>query len=244
MIGDLDVREVLQTVRAPTLVLHRTGNRWWDVRGARWMAERIEGAEFVELPGVDNYWWAGDADAIIDEIERFLLGARRSVPSDRELATIMFTDIVDSTGLATRLGDAAWRTQLDAHDRVLRREVERYGGHVIKNLGDGFLLTFDGPARAIRAADALRAAVAATGLTLRIAIHTGEVERRGDDIGGVAVHLAARVLQAAEPGEILTTGVVRGLVAGSGLRFVDRGRRRLRGLEEEWDLHRVEGLPA
>ena len=197
--------------------------------------------ELVVLDGKDNYWWAGDADVVVDAVERFLLGERRSAPAQRELATIVFTDIVESTQRASAVGDRAWRSVLDAHDSVTRREVERHGGHVLKHLGDGMLLTFDGPARAIRGGGALRTELANLDLEIRAAVHTGEVERRADgDIGGVAVHLAARVLGLAGPGEVLVTGVVKGLVAGSDLRFDERGRHRLKGIDDEWDVHAVQ----
>lgn len=239
MLGGIDVRGFASAVPVPTLVVHRQGNRWWEIGHARWLTEAIQGAELVELPGVDNYWWAGDADAVVDAVERFLLGERRSAPSQRELATIVFTDIVDSTRRASELGDGAWRSVLDAHDSVTARVVARHEGRIVKHLGDGLLLTFDGPARAIHAVRALRAELERFDIEIRAAVHTGEVERRGDDIGGVAVHLAARVMALAEPGEVLTTGVVKGLVAGSDLRFVDRGRHHLRGLDDEWELYGV-----
>ncbi|MEM9034732.1 MAG: adenylate/guanylate cyclase domain-containing protein [Actinomycetota bacterium] len=241
MLGGLDVRRFAAAVRVPSLIVHREDNRWWEVGHARWMADTIPDAELVVLPGADNYWWAGDADAVVDAIESFLVGERRSLPAERELATIVFTDIVDSTQTASDLGDEAWRAVLDAHDAVTERIVARYEGRVVKHLGDGLLLTFDGPARAVRAVRSLRDELATLDVTIRAAVHTGEVERRGDDIGGVAVHLAARVMALAGPGETVVTGVVKGLVAGSDLRFGDRGRHRLKGLDDEWDLYVVEG---
>ncbi len=239
MIGQLDVRRIVGSVRAPTLVLHRRDNRWWPLDGARWLADALPAGRLVELDGADNYWWSGDADRVVDEIERFLHGDRISQPSHRELVTIMFTDLVDSTATASALGDAAWRRVLDAHDRSTRELVERHGGTVVKNLGDGFLLWFDGPAAAIRAAVAFQELVGRSDLGARVAIHTGEAERRGDDLSGIAVHLAARAVAEARPGEVLATGVVRGLVAGSGIRFAERGRHRFKGIPDAWDLYAV-----
>lgn len=239
MLGDIDVRHIVSSVRCPTLVLHRTGNAWWPIEGARWLAQRIESAQLVELAGADNYWWSGDADRVVDEIERFLLGTHTSRPSERELLTVMFTDIVDSTATATRLGDTRWRTVLDQHDAVTISEIERHGGTALKNLGDGYLIKFDGPAVAIRAAFDLRDALRRSNVQLRIAIHTGEVERRAGDISGVAVHLASRMLTVAEPDDIVVSGVVRGLVAGSGITFEPRGVHEFKGLPDRWELHRV-----
>lgn len=241
MIGQVDVRHILPAVQAPTLVLHREGNSWWPIGGARWMADQMAAASFVELAGTDNYWWSGDADAVVDEIEQFLLGERVSEQSQRELATMVFTDVVDSTQRTSEVGDSEWRKLLDVHDTTIMTEVERYGGTVIKNLGDGFFLSFDGPAAAIMACIDLRNAIQRLGLPLRIAIHTGEVERRSGDLTGLAVNLTSRLLGVAEPGEIIVSGVVRGLVAGSGIRFSDRGLHRFRGIPDEWDAHRVEG---
>jgi class 3 adenylate cyclase len=241
MIGQLDVRHVLPAVQAPTLVLHRRGNGWWSVDGARWMAESMPRATFVELDGADNLWWSGDADRVVDEIEQFVLGERTSQPSQRQLVTVVFTDVVDSTGHAVRVGDDRWRQLLDGHDAVTVAEARRHGGTVVKQLGDGFLLRFDGPAAAIRAAVDIRRELGPLGLTSRLAVHTGEAVVRGEDLSGVAVHIAARVLALARPGEILATGVVRGLVAGSTIAFADRGRHRLKGIPDEWDVYAVIG---
>lgn len=241
MIGQLDVRSIVPSVQAPTLVVHRAGNRWWSIEAARWLAQSLPAGRLVELDGSDNYWWSGDADAVVDEIERFLLGDRVSQPSERELVTIMFTDLVDSTATASALGDGAWRTVLDQHDRLTNELVERHGGTAVKNLGDGFLIRFDGPAAAIRAARTFQDEVGRHGLAARVAIHTGEAERRGDDLSGIAVHLAARVLGQTQPGEIIVTGVVKGLVAGSDTRFESRGRHRFKGMTDDWDLFAVIG---
>jgi class 3 adenylate cyclase len=239
MLGQLDVRQILSTVAAPTLVMHRRENRWWDIGAARWMASQVPGASFVELDGSDNYWWAGDADRIVDEIEQFLLGERTSRQSSRQLATMMFTDVVDSTSRASELGDARWRTLLEAHDATTVAEAARHGGNVVKNLGDGYLLTFEGPGAAIAAGRSIQAAVARIGLGVRIAVHTGEVERRGGDITGVAVNLASRMMGVAAAGDMVVSGTVRGLVAGSGITFEHRGQHQFKGIQEIWDVYCV-----
>ncbi|MEL7207741.1 MAG: adenylate/guanylate cyclase domain-containing protein, partial [Actinomycetota bacterium] len=239
MIGQIDVRHIVSSIMAPTLIVHRQANRWWPIGGARWLADRLPQASLVELDGNDNYWWAGDADKVVDEIEQCLLGERVSATSHRRLATMAFTDVVDSTRTASDIGDQAWRELLDAHDATTVAEVERHGGTVVKNLGDGFLLTFDGPAAAIRACLDLRHALDRQGLPVRIAIHTGEVERRGDDLTGVGVNLTARMLGVAGGGDVVVSGVVRGLVAGSGLRFDDRGSHCFKGIPDAWDVHAV-----
>ncbi|MEM9561328.1 MAG: adenylate/guanylate cyclase domain-containing protein [Actinomycetota bacterium] len=241
MLGELDVRHIAPSVHAPTLILHRRDNSWWPLGGARWLAQQIEGAELVELDGADNYWWSGDADLIVDHIERFLLGDHVPRASPRELVTIMFTDLVDSTATASDLGDSRWRELLDRHDSLTVEAIQRQGGRPLKNLGDGFLVQFDGPAAAIRAAQQLRRELTASDLPIRIAIHTGEVERRGDDISGIAVHLAARLLEVAGPGEIVVSDVIRGLVAGSPIRFEPRGVHEFKGLPERWGVHEVIG---
>lgn len=239
MLADLDVRHIAPSVQVPTQVIHRSDNRWWPVEGARWLADQIPNAEFVELAGTDNYWWAGDADPIIDHLERFLLGTDAAPTGHRELITMMFTDIVDSTATATRLGDTRWRTMLDRHDSVALNEIRRHGGLPLKNLGDGYLVQFDGPAAAIRAANDLHDTLGRGDLRIRIAIHTGEVERRGDDISGVAVHLASRMLEATDVGETLVSSVVRGLVAGSPIAFEPRGPHEFKGIPEHWDMFAV-----
>ena len=239
MLGQIDVRKVVRSIRAPTLIVHRVDNGWWPIEGARWLADELPNAQLVELPGADNLWWSGDADRVIDEIERFLPGAQVSRPSERELVTIVFTDLVDSTRQASALGDSRWRALLDGHDEVTVAATERHGGTVVKHTGDGYLLRFDGPAVAIRAAEELQSDVERLGLRVRIAIHTGEAEKRGDDLSGVAVHLAARVLGIAEAGDVLVTGVVKGLVAGSRIDFDDRGRHSFKGLDDSWEVWAV-----
>ncbi|MGI9616895.1 MAG: adenylate/guanylate cyclase domain-containing protein, partial [Acidimicrobiales bacterium] len=239
MLGEVDVRHIAPAVQAPTLLIHRRENAWWPIEGARWLAEQIPDATLTELDGSDNYWWSGPADAVVDDIEQFLLGAPSSVASHRELMTIMFTDIVDSTAIATRLGDAGWRALLDQHDRITLNETSRHGGTPIKNLGDGFLVHLAGPASAIEAASDLHRAVQRAGLQIRAAIHTGEIERRGQDISGVAVHIASRMLEIAKPGETIVSSVVKGLVAGSSIEFVPRGAHELKGIPDPWQLYSV-----
>lgn len=232
----IDVRDVLPAIRVPTLVLHRTGDRFVPLALGRQLAERIPGARLVELPGADHLYFAGEMDAVLDEIEEFLTGARSVADDTRVLATVLFTDIVGSTEHATRLGDARWRDLLEQHDAFTRRQLARFRGRAVKTTGDGVVAVFDGPARALRCAGALAAGVRNLGLEIRAGIHSGECEMRGDDVAGVAVHIAARVGQLAQPGEVLCTGTVRDLVAGSGLEFAPRGSRVLRGVPGEWAL--------
>jgi pimeloyl-ACP methyl ester carboxylesterase len=241
MFLDLDVRHVLPTLRTPTLVLHRRGDRVVNWRAGRWMAEQIPGARFVELAGQDHLPWAGDSDAIVEEIREFLTGVRVSAEPDRVLATVMFTDVVRSTERAAELGDRQWRDALDAHDEAVRRELRAFRGHEVKTTGDGFLATFDGPARAIRAAAAIVAAAATLQMEVRVGLHTGEIEMRGDDIGGLAVHIAQRVSALAQPSEILVSSTVKDLVAGSGIEFESRGEHMLKGVPDSWRLFAVTG---
>lgn len=239
MLGEVDVRHIAPAVQAPTLILHRRDNSWWPLDGARWLARNVPNASMVELDGSDNYWWSGAADEVVDHVEQFLLGAPAASTTHRELMTIAFTDIVESTSTASRLGDNQWRALLEQHDRVTLNEISRHGGRPIKNLGDGFLIHFSGPASAIRAAADLHTTLERAGLQIRVAIHTGEIERRGDDISGVAVHLASRMLDVAEPGETIASAVIKGLVAGSGIAFEPRGTHELKGIADPWELHRV-----
>lgn len=233
----IDVRNILTVIRVPTLVLHRTGDERVRVEFGRYIAERIPGAKYVELPGVDHAPLAGDYERLLDEIEEFLTGSRHEVEPDRVLATVLFTDIVDSTRRAAELGDRGWRSLLDRHDEAVRQQFARFRGREVKNLGDGFLATFDGPARAVRCAAAIAQGVQPLGIAVRSGLHTGEIELKRDDIGGIAVHIAARVADLAQPGESLVSSTVRDLVAGSGLRFADRGFHALRGLPEEAHLY-------
>jgi pimeloyl-ACP methyl ester carboxylesterase len=236
---DIDVRDVLPTITVPTLVLHRRGDRVVNWRAAKWMAEQIPGAKYVELAGRDHLPWAGDADAVIEEIREFLTGVRAGPETDRVLATVMFTDVVGSTERVVALGDRKWKDALELHDRTVRRQLDVFRGHEIKTMGDGFLATFDGPARAIHCGRAIRDAAAELGMNERVGLHTGEVEVRGDDIGGVAVHIGQRVSALAQPSEILVSSTVKDLVAGSGIAFADRGEHELKGVPDRWRLYAV-----
>jgi class 3 adenylate cyclase len=240
MNGEIDVRHVLPVIRVPTLILHRLGDRLTSIDQARVIARGIAGAKLVELPGIDHHPTAGDADAIVDEIEEFLTGVRHGPEPDRVLATVLFTDIVGATEKAAALGDRRWRDLLEGHHDLVRHQLGRFRGREIDTAGDGFLATFDGPARAIRCARAVSDGVRALGLEVRAGLHTGEVEMLGDKVSGLAVHIGARVAAAAGPGEVLVSSTVKDLVAGSGLRFQDRGVRTLKGVPGEWQLFAVE----
>jgi class 3 adenylate cyclase len=238
--ADLDARHVLPTITAPTLVLHRTGDRMVPVGAGRALAAAIPNATLVELPG-NAHLPVADPDQIIDEVEEFLTGHRAERPPDRMLATVMFTDIVDSTARAAALGDQDWRRLIRRHDDLLRREIERYRGRPVKTLGDGFLATFDGPARASYCASAARDAVRTLGLEIRAGLHTGEVEIMDGDVAGMAVNIGARVNAVASAGEVLVSRTVTDLVAGSGIVFQDRGTHALKGVPGEWQLYAVAG---
>ena len=239
IVAALDIRHLLPLVRVPTLVIHCTGDRLSPVRQGRYLASHIAGAKYVEVDSADHLYWIESGDRIADEIEEFITGHRSSVPADRVLATVLFTDIVDSTSLASRLGDRRWRVLLDEHDRLLRREVDRHGGRYVESTGDGALATFDGPSRAIDCALELCEAVRILGLEIRAGLHTGEVEVRAENIGGIAVHVAARVAALAGPAEVLASRTVRDLVAGSPIRFHDHGVHSLKGISEDWRLYAV-----
>jgi pimeloyl-ACP methyl ester carboxylesterase len=241
MNDEMDVRHVLPAIRVPTLILHSVGDRALDVRGSRYMADRIAGARLVELPGSDHVPWGEDADAIVDEIEEFLTGVRHGPEPDRVLATILFTDIVGSTEHAAALGDRRWRDLLEGHRDLVRRELGRFRGREIDTAGDGFLATFDGPARGVRCARAVTDGVRALGLEVRAGLHTGEVEILGARVSGLAVHIGARIAAAAGPGEVLVSSTVKDLVAGSGLHFQDRGVQTLKGVPGEWHIYAVAG---
>ena len=231
-----DVRPAVDSIQAPTLLLHRRGDR--HVRGghARYLAERIPRGRLVELDGDDDVWFAGDADRVLDEIESFVTGARAATPTNRVLSTVLFTDIVGSTERAEALGDEAWTTALDAHNRVVDTHVASARGEVIKFTGDGALATFDGPARAINCACAIRDAVQDLGLNIRAGLHTGEVEMIDRDVHGIAVHIAARIMALAGPGEVLVSGAIPPLVLGSRIAFDDRGNHELRGVRDPWPV--------
>jgi class 3 adenylate cyclase/alpha-beta hydrolase superfamily lysophospholipase len=237
---EMDVRPVLPTIAVPTLVLHRKDDALIHVGCGRYLAEHIPGAKYVELTGRNHFWWTGDTDAILDEVEEFVTGTRREREPDRALATVLFTDIVGSTERAAELGDRRWRDLLATHDSLVRRALSRYDGREVKTIGDGFLATFDGPARAVRAARTIRDDVRTCGLEVRAGLHTGECELMNGDVGGMAVHIGARVVAKAGPGEVLVSGTVKDLVVGSELRFAERGPIALRGVPGEWRLYAVE----
>lgn len=241
MNSEIDARHILPAIRTPTLILHRVGDARVTIDAGRYLAEHIPGAKFIELPGTNHIPFGEPrvVDRICDEIEEFLTGSRHEIEPDRVLATVLFTDIAGSTERAVALGDRQWRALLDRHDQAVREQFARFRGHEVKNLGDGFLATFDGPARAVRCATAISQSVEPLGISVRSGLHTGEIELKRDDIGGIAVHIAARVADLAQPGESLVSSTVRDLVAGSGLRFADRGLHALRGLPEQVHLYTV-----
>jgi class 3 adenylate cyclase len=236
MNGQIDLRPVLPAIRVPTLILHRSGDRDSSVEEGRYLAARIPGARFVELRGIDHLPWVGDQDAVLDEVEEFLTGVRQGPEPDRVLATVLFTDIVSSTERAAELGDHGWRHLLESYYGVVRRELARFRGREIDTAGDGFLATFDGPARGIRCACTTRDAVRTLGIQIRAGLHTGECEVMGDKLVGIAVHIGARVAARAEPGEVLVSSTVKDLVAGSGIDFVERGIHPLKGVPGQWRL--------
>ena len=236
MFLDIDVRAILPTIHVPTLVLHRRGDRVVNRRAGEELAQRIPDARYVEFPGIDHVPWAGNSEDVLGEIEEFLTGVRTVPEPDRVLATVMFTDIVGSTERAAELGDAQWGEVLATHQAAVRRELERFRGREVKTLGDGCLATFDGPARAIRCGQAIVEEARSHGLEVRVGLHCGEVELVEDDVGGIAVHIAARVGAIAAPGEVLVSSTVKDLVAGSEIPFADRGTKQLKGVPDEWRL--------
>jgi len=240
MIADIDVRHVLPVIRVPTLIIHNAGDHTVPVENSRYMAERIPGAKYVELSGVDHLPYAGNSEMILDEIEEFLTGVRRGPEPDRVLTTLLFTDIVDATGKVIELGDRRWRNLLEAHNTLVREQLVHFRGREIDTAGDGFLAAFDGPARGVRAASAIVAGVKQLGLEVRAGLHTGECEVSGSKLTGVAVHVGARIAAIAKGGEVLVSNTVKDLVAGSGLKFVDRGLHSLKGVPGESRLFAVE----
>jgi pimeloyl-ACP methyl ester carboxylesterase len=240
MNSDIDIRHILPAIRVPTLIVHNAGDPLIASGASRYMAERIPEAKFVELPGLDHLPWVGNADAILDEVEDFLTGMRRGPDPDRILATVMFTDIVESTRKAAELGDHRWRDVLTAFQDLARDHVARFRGREIDTAGDGPLAAFDGPARAVRAATAVSADVRRLGLEVRAGLHTGECEIMGAKLGGVAVHIGARIAGLAKEGEVLVSSTVRDLVAGSGLKFADRGQHALKGVPGDWHIFAVD----
>jgi class 3 adenylate cyclase/alpha-beta hydrolase superfamily lysophospholipase len=238
---DIDVRPALSLVHAPTLVFHRVGDRMVPFVHGQYVAEHIDGARLVKLPGDDHFWWTEDLDLILDEAEEFLTGARSEPEPARVLASVLFTDIVDSTKRAADLGDREWRMLLDRHDALAERQVARHGGRLVKATGDGILATFDGPARSVRCARAISDGVLALGIEVRAGLHTGEVELRGDDIAGLGVNIASRIEALAKPGEVLVSRTVTDIVVGSGLGFDDRGEHTLKGVPGRWHLFAARG---
>ncbi len=233
---EIDIRHVLPAIHVPALVVHRTGDRSVNVEEGRWMAQQIPGARFAEVSGEDHMPWVGDQDSILDEIQEFLTGERPEREPDRILATVLVTDIVGSTRLAARLGDRAWSDLLTRHHAIVRKELEWFRGREVDTAGDGFLATFDGPARAVGCACRIRAALLPLGIEVRAGLHTGEIETAGDKVRGIAVHTGARIASAAQPGEILVSSTVKDLVSGSGLQFVDRGVHALKDMPRAWQL--------
>ncbi|MEH2512809.1 class 3 adenylate cyclase [Nitrobacteraceae bacterium AZCC 1564] len=236
---EIDVRHILPVTRVPTLIVHRAGDRVIDLKHARYMASHIPGAKLVELPGEDHMPWFGDQATVLDEVEQFLTGRRHAYEPDRVLATVLFADIVDSTAQAAALGDSSWRELRNAFYARIRRVLEQYRGREINTSGDGLLAAFDGPARAVRCATAIRDTVRSLNLEVRCGLHTGECEVVGNDIAGIAVHTGARVAELAAPGEVLVSQTVCDLVAGSGLAFEDGGTYKLKGVPNEWRLFRA-----
>jgi len=236
---DLDIRHVLPAIHVPTLVMNRVHQPFLPIEVGRHLAENIEGARFVEIPGADVWSSTSNSEFILENIQEFVTGVKPAVDIDRVLATVLFTDIVGSTTRAVDLGDRRWKELLDRHDEITRAQVQRFGGRVVKTTGDGALATFDSPGRAIKAATELGTLLRGTGINIRAGLHTGEVERRGDDVGGIAVHIGARVMGEAGPGEVLCSRTVRDLVVGSGLEFVDRGTHALKGVPDDWQLFAV-----
>jgi len=221
-------------------VYHRSGDSYIHAALGRYLADRIPGARYVELEGDDHLWWAGDTDQLLDSVEEFFTGAPPAHAADRMLATVLFTDIVDSTATAAALGDRRWRDVLDSHDDLVRRQLSRFAGREVKTTGDGFLALFDAPSQAVRCAEAVVAGARPLGLAVRAGVHAGEVERRGEDVGGVGVHLGQRVAALAGPDEVLVSSTVKDLVVGSDIAFVDRGNHTLKGIPGEWRLFAVD----
>jgi class 3 adenylate cyclase len=241
MNSQIDISDIVPTIRVPTLVIHRTEDVTINVEGGRFLAEHIPGARYIELPGKDHIPFVGpNAGEIADAIQEFLTGSRAPIEVDRVLATVLFTDIVGSTEKAAVLGDSRWRKLLEDHHVTIRRNLSRFRGREIKTTGDGVLATFDGPARGVRCACAIAEEVQPLGIDIRAGLHTGECEVIGDDVGGIAVHIGARVASLAGASEVLVSRTVKDLVAGSGLRFVDRGSQTLKGVPGEWQIYAVE----
>jgi class 3 adenylate cyclase/pimeloyl-ACP methyl ester carboxylesterase len=239
LVAEVDVRAVLPTIRVPTLVVQHADDRFFQCASGKYIADHIPDAKYVELPGRNAWHIVEPWRASFQEIAKFLTGHQAEVADDRVLATVLFTDIVDSTRKAAEIGDRDWHALLDAHDAVVRAQLSRFRGREVNTLGDGFLATFDGPQRAIRCAMAIREAVQSIGIEVRAGLHTGECEVRGDDIGGIGVHIGARVSAMAGPNEVLVSSTLRDLVIGSGLEFEERGTHELKGVPGDWHLFAV-----
>jgi class 3 adenylate cyclase len=236
---DVDVRTVLPSISVPTLVLHRRGDRWHPLEEAQYLADHIPGAKLVVLPGDDHIPWWGDQEPLMGEIQEFLTGTRNTPPTERVLLTVLVTDIVQSTEKLAALGDAKWKDLLQTHDAVVRRELKNFDGQEINTTGDGFVLAFTGPTRAIQCAKVIMQELSRRGLVMRAGLHTGECERRGTDLSGLAVHIAARISSNAPSNSILVSSTVKDLVVGSGIGFAERGARSLKGVPGEWSLFAV-----
>jgi class 3 adenylate cyclase len=240
-INGLDIRAVLPAIQVPTLILHRRGDRLVDVANGRYLAAHIAGARYLELPGDDHIWFAGDADSLLDEIEEFVTGSRGTHDPDRVLATVMFTDIVSSTEHAARLGDRRWHDLISDHDELVSRQISVYRGRTIRSTGDGVFASFDGPARAIRCALSVVDAAQTLDVDIRAGLHTGECQLAGNDLAGVTVHIGARIADLAQPSQVLVSGTVRDLVVGSNIGFQYQGVQSLQGVPGEWRLFKVDG---
>lgn len=238
---DDDVRDLLKAVSVPTLVIQRSGDTYREAGQGKYIADGIPGAHYVEVPGRDHLPYVGDSDEIVDEIEEFLTGTRSGAELDRVLATVLFTDIVDSTGKAAELGDSRWQRVLSGYNQIINLQLTKHRGRLIGTAGDGALALFDGPARAIRCALAIRDSVHDLGLRIRAGLHTGEVKVGGDDISGLAVHIGARIAALAGPDEVLASRTVKDLVAGSGIAFLEQGIQELKGVPDRWELFSVSG---
>src|SRR3954462_638788 len=239
MFIDIDVRDVVPNVHTPTLILHRLHDRLVNVRNGRWLAEHMPNARLFELPGDDHILWYEHPELAFAEVQEFLTGTHYTPEPERRLATVMFTDIVDSTRTASQFGDHRWREVLERHQGTVRSALRRFDGREVKSIGDGFLATFDGPARAIHCARAILDSSEELGIRVRAGLHTGECEVMGDDIGGMAVHIAARVSALAGPGEVLVSRTVKDLVVGSDIQFADRGAHTLKGISDTWQRYAV-----
>lgn len=239
VLTEIDVRRVLPTIHVPTLILHRTGDRVVPIESSRYLAANIPGARFIELPGADHFWFAGDTEGMADEIEEFLTGMRGRVEPDRVLGTLLFTDIVGSTERAAEMGNQRWADLIQTHFQVLRRDLERFRGKEIVTTGDGIFATFDGPARAVRCGCAMRETVRQLGIEIRVGLHTGEYELVGTEIAGVAINIASRVMSKAGASEVWVSSTVKDLLAGSGIEFAERGTHELKGVPGEWHLFAV-----